>query len=102
MPMKQDTLGKSGYELLKPGVVRPVAKQPPFLLDFPLTTKYGYEPPWPVQKAIFDFLAALTPGIKFFMSSHLSYKFQFVPICLLFKTLKVAHRSPWTSTAVNY
>lgn len=41
IPIKHATLGKSGYELEKPGVVSPVANKGAELpgLDFPLATK---------------------------------------------------------------
>jgi hypothetical protein len=76
IPIKHATLGKSGYELLKPGVVSPVDNKFPLAEERPLATKYGYDAPCPVQNIIFDFLAVFTPGKKFFIYSHLSYNTQ--------------------------
>ena len=48
IPIKQLTLGKSGYELLNPGVVKPVDNRGAPLAGFewPDATKYGNEPKW--------------------------------------------------------
>lgn len=47
MPIKQLTLGKSGYEFFHPGVVSPVASLGALLplLLWPLAMKYGEAPP---------------------------------------------------------
>lgn len=101
-PKKQSFLGKSLYLPLEVPPNKPVQRVEPLILALPLTTKYGYDPPCPVQYAMLDFLAVLVAGIKLFIASHLSYRSQLVPICLLGNTLKVAQSNPWIAVAENY
>ena len=97
IPMKQATLGNSGKVFLKPGVVRPVASRgaesPGH--DFPLATKYGNEPPLPVQKPSLDSPAVLLEEMKLLTAIHLSYKSQPFLNNLWGRTVKVEYISPW-------